>query len=133
MRLRVDLLTEEADVVRERDHPAHGLARLVQPTGTRERLDEPERAGDERALLLLLAAVAVEERPARTQLVPDRVDRRAEPFGARVEVAHPRQAEDARVELVAAWIHDVRAARVGPAFVLDELAQLRARVTPLVR
>src|SRR5206468_10016149 len=68
VRAWVDLLGEESDVVREADDLVHRLAALGEPAGARERLDQPERARDERTLHLTLAAVAVEQRPAAAEI-----------------------------------------------------------------
>src|SRR5207248_10634192 len=65
--LRVDLLGEQTDVVRVTEHLPHRPARLGDPPCARERLDEPERAGHERALGPLLPAVPIEESAARVE------------------------------------------------------------------
>src|SRR4051794_3806326 len=79
-RLRVDLLGVEPDVVPQRDQRVHRLARLVEAAEPRERLHEPERAGDERAFAAAPARVAVEQRPARAEPLAHRVDRRVQPL-----------------------------------------------------
>src|SRR3954471_15253110 len=56
---RVDLLGIEADVVREAGELVEQRGRLVGPAGGRQRLDEPERARQERALALDPAGQAV--------------------------------------------------------------------------
>src|SRR5438874_1848348 len=72
--LGVDLLRVETDVVREPDELVHQPPSLFQPSQSREGVDEPERAGEESALLAhdaVLAAIAVDERPF-PQLALDR-------------------------------------------------------------
>ena len=80
---RVDLLGEEPDVVRVREDLLHRLAGLVDPAEPRERLDEPEGARDERALLPDVLARAVEEPAAAREPLADRVDGAAEALRAR--------------------------------------------------
>src|SRR5207253_4015599 len=55
VRLGIDLIRVQARVVREREQLLHALARLVEAAAARERLDEPERAREKRALDPLLA------------------------------------------------------------------------------
>src|SRR4051812_4311100 len=119
---RIDLLREQADVVRLRRHLLHRRPRLVDAAGPGERLDQPERAGDERTLRTLLAAVAVEQPAARIEILSDGVDHVREPLARRIEEVHPRAAKQAGVELAAAREHDEGAAGVGPALALEEVA-----------
>src|SRR5438105_1820552 len=79
-RARVDLLGEEADVVRVWEYEFHRLGRLVDATETRERLDDPERACDERAFLPDVLARTVDQAGSRGEPLADRVDRLPEPL-----------------------------------------------------
>src|ERR671937_2009389 len=66
LRLWIHLLGEQPDVVRQRDELLHQLDRLVEPAVAGERVDEPERTREERALLPLqavLSAIPVHEWP----------------------------------------------------------------------
>ena len=54
---RVDLLGQQADVVDEGDGPLERRAGPVDLAGQRQRLGQPERAQQERALLALEAVV----------------------------------------------------------------------------
>ena len=111
----------------------HRRSGLVEPPGACERLDEPERAGDERALHPLLPAVAVEEPAAGAELALHGVDHGREPPAGDVEVVHPREAQDARVQTAATREHHVAPPLLRPAFRLDELAHLARAVAPRVR
>src|SRR5215217_1871947 len=100
-RPRVDLLGVEPDIVREADELSHQLVRVVDAAAARVGVDEPERAGQERALVsveTVLPAVAVDVRPL-AQLALDRSDRAAHPVAARVVVAQHHERQQARVEL----------------------------------
>ena len=78
---RADLLGVEPEVVGVGEHLLEGQPRLVEPPGARERLDVPERADRERALVAAQAVgrgldvVAVDQRVG-DELVADRVERR---------------------------------------------------------
>src|SRR5207244_3262896 len=83
LRRGIDLLGVEIDVVGQGEKILHGLGRLVEALGASERLHEPERAGQEGALLLLHAGVAVQEGPV-AELAPNSLDRVPEPLALRV-------------------------------------------------
>ena len=112
------------------DDLAHSVPRLAHAPGPGQSLDEPERAGDKRALGLLLPAVAVEEPAAGVELVPNRVDEGREPFSPDVEEVHPGDPEHACVELAAPREHHVAAALFRPAVVLDEFAHVLGALAP---
>ena len=133
MRLRVDLLRVEAKVVRERQELLDRRPRLRRAARPRERLDEPERAREERALLGRLAAVAVEERPTRPELLADGGDRAGHALAGRVGEAHPRRAQHGGVELLRVRVEGVRAASLREAPRLDELADGLALLAPARR
>ena len=61
-RVWVDLFGEKPDIVGQRDGAVHELAGPLGLAGLGEGIDHPEAARDERALFLVHAAVAVEER-----------------------------------------------------------------------
>src|SRR5207253_265984 len=128
--LGVDLLRPEADVVRLRHEIVHQLGRLVTPPVARERVGEPERAGHEAALLRLLAAVAVDERPP-SELAPQRVHRRLQP-AFHAGKADPCREDDAGVELARAREERVAPPFLRPALGLDELADRGSLVAPAV-
>ena len=76
---RVDLLGEQADVVGEGGRPLEHLAGAGRLSGQRERLGEPERAQQERALVALepvVGEVAVDEAVLVGEAIGDGVDRR---------------------------------------------------------
>ena len=84
--MRVDLLRVEADVVCQPEEVLHQRVGVVQPSGPRVRVDEPERASEEGAFLTVepvAPAVAVHVRPL-AQLTLDRVDRAADPLAERI-------------------------------------------------
>src|SRR5439155_12103860 len=122
----VDLLGVESDVVRGCDQLVHKRPRLVELSLPRQGVDEPEGAGQERALVALnavLAAVAVDER-ALLQLPPDRLDRGLHALADGVVVREDRERQDARVDLLQVGSADVAALLLAPALDLDERPDL---------
>src|SRR5581483_6953420 len=128
----VDLLRVEADVVRELEQLLHRLARLLDAADARERLDEPERAREERALLPLLAAVAVEEWAAGAERGADRVDRRARARVVRLQEAGADREQHRRVEFLGAGVERVAPLLRGPAAVVDPRTDLLRLLAPRV-
>ena len=115
--VRVELLGVEADVVGEGDQLLHELGGLVEASDPGERVGEPERAAEERALRAaqaVLSAVAGEQRAA-PELAPQRVHRRRQPAGVRALVAEQDPQQQAGVELLAAGVAGVAAQSLGPA------------------
>src|SRR5437764_860475 len=131
-RPRIELLGEEPEVVRKADQLVHRLAGLRDAARTRERLHEPERARHEGALHLLLAAVAVEERAARSELAADRLDRPSHELALRVDEAGPRRPQRRRVELVGVGVEGEAPVAGGETARLDELADRLPLLVPLV-
>src|SRR6188508_3656401 len=80
---RVDLLGEEADVVRERDRVVHERLSTLETPGPCESLHEPERTGEEGTFELLRTAVAVDERPLG-ELLLDGGDRAGHALASRI-------------------------------------------------
>ena len=115
----------------ERNGLVHQLARLVAAAGARERLHEPEGAGEEGALELLRAAVAVDER-AVGELFADGCDRPGHPLALWIGELGPRGEQHGGVELVRVGIERVAAAALGPAAGLDEVADPLALAAPVV-
>src|SRR5205823_672645 len=120
----------EAEVVREWQELLHRRPSLVHAARSRKRLDEPEGAGEERALLPLLAAVAVEQRPACGELLADRRDRAGDALAGRLGEAHARRAQHRRVELLRVRVEGVGAASLREAAALDEVADGVALLAP---
>ncbi|HKR68588.1 MAG TPA: hypothetical protein VJT16_07110 [Streptosporangiaceae bacterium] len=83
MRRGVHLLGVETERCRELDEGLEALDRLGHASGRGERLHEPERAREERALTTGQAVatrrVPVEERTTGAELAGDRVDRPLDP------------------------------------------------------
>src|SRR4029450_74510 len=106
---RVDLLGVEPDVVGEAHELVHQLRRLLDSTSARERLREPEGAGQEgtvRAGDTVLARVAVDERTV-PRFAPAGVDRGREPLPLRVDIPEQDAEQQARVELLATGEADI--------------------------
>jgi hypothetical protein len=82
---RVHLFPVEPERVGQGDQLVERFVSFCGSAGHGERLDEPERAGEEGAFaaehVVLARWVAVEQRPARGQLVGDGVDGAADPLG----------------------------------------------------
>src|SRR5690242_15245255 len=99
----IHFLGVEADVVRESEELLHQLSRLVDVSRAGERINQPERAAQERSLApseAILTGVAIQQR-AVSQLAPDCGGRgghqRISPRG----VVHEGAKQQTRVELVA--------------------------------
>src|SRR5688572_32675440 len=76
LRFRIDLFRVQPERRRERAELVESVLGLLDPSHTSERLDEPERTRQECALAhAILACVAIDERPARTELAADPIDR----------------------------------------------------------
>src|SRR5215218_9781523 len=105
----VVLLGEQAEVIGQADEPLEQCSRLVDAAIARERVDEPEGAGQELALVAGQAVVGLRGRVARdeavaTELARDRVDRpRYAIVGSRQE-ANERNVQHAGVELARAVV-----------------------------
>ncbi len=120
----------EVDVVCELDHRVDCLARLVEPAGAGERLDNPKGAGEECALDPLLAAVAVEQWRTGVELGANGVDRAGDLCAFRVEQIRAHDAQRRGVEFVCTLVHEQRAPRLRPALFEDEPAHLIGFATP---
>src|SRR4029079_9894802 len=98
----------------------------------RKRLDEPERAGDERTFAVDVAGPAPQEPAARVELLPDDVDRPPKPLRGDAVPAHARAAKHGSVERLRPGVLDVRAELVGPAPLLDVRPDALAFLAPRV-
>src|SRR5690348_17512454 len=127
----VGLLAVEPDVVREADERVEELTGFVEARAVDERVGQPERAREERALGPLHAAVAVDQR-AGAELRTDRVDGAVETLVVAAEEPAARREQDARVEIVGAWMDREAVPRRRPAPALDPLAHRSAFRTPPV-
>ena len=81
----VVLLCEQAEVVAQAEQPLEQRARLVDAAVERERVDQPERAGQELAFVARQPVVGLGGRVARDEAVApelarDRVDRSGDPL-----------------------------------------------------
>ena len=97
---RIDLLRQQADVVRGIDGLLEDVGPVVDSTCSRERRREPERAGEERALLVAPAARAIEQAVAAVEPLKDDVDRPREALGRELQPAETGAAQDGGVERV---------------------------------
>src|SRR3954454_5142804 len=105
---RLDLLGQEAEVVRVAGELVEERLCAVDLAGLRQARDEPERAEHEGALLAdqavgvdaLLVAVA-QDQPALREVAGDRVERRAHARVVGRQEADERHEQHRRVELVA--------------------------------
>jgi len=129
-RRRVDLLGEQPDVVLVGQELLEERGSLVDVAAARERLDEPERTGDERAFAADVAGPAPQKAAARVELLANPVDRPAEPLGRDAVPAHARGADDGGVERPRPGVLDVGAELVGPALLLDVRANPLAFLAP---
>ena len=100
----IHLLGVEAERARELDERGESIGGFGDPAGAGERLDEPERAGQERAFgagePVASGRVAVEERAAGVELAADRVDRAADARRVGRFDAEEREDEERGVEVV---------------------------------
>src|SRR5204863_6387511 len=96
-----------------------GPPRLFRAMRTRQRVDEPERAGQERAFPLSLPGVAIQERAGGAELLANRIDRGRGSRVRGVEVAEPHGEQDRGVKLVAVGVKRVAPPRVRPAPLVD--------------
>ena len=101
---RVHLFAVEAERAAERDELARERLGFVGAAGAGQRLDEPERAGQERAFAageaVSTGRVAVHERPTGAELSADGVDRADDPRARRGFDLEHRQDEHRGVESV---------------------------------
>ncbi len=129
--LGIDLFGVEADVVGQPDQLLHRLRGFVDASGTREGIDQEERAAQEGPLAAaqaVLAAVAIEQR-ATAQLPPQGIDRRDHLGVVGAAVVHQRAEEHAGVQFAALRRANVGTQLVRPAAGLDEVAN-PARLRP---
>jgi hypothetical protein len=129
-RARLDLLGIEADVVCQSDELVHERGGLVDPSRLGEGLDEPERAGQECALLpwkSVLALVAEDKRPIG-ELAANRVDGRVRPLV--VVAADKGGHQQRRVELAGTGPTDVAAPFLRPAALVEEALDRAGRLAP---
>src|SRR6185437_10736648 len=126
---RVDLLRVETEVVGVGKDLLHRLAGLVDAAEPRERLDQPERARRECALLAHVLARAIDEAGAGCEPLPNRVHGAAEAL--RLGVAHAAGPEHARVERLLAGPAAVRPELVRPAVPLDPGVKTLVLLAPL--
>src|SRR6478672_4273957 len=126
--LRVVLLGEEADVVREADQPLEQHMRIVVPAEELVAVDEPERAGKKDAFAnrepvdAVIARSISEDKAVTQEVALDRCDRAAHARVACGEEADERDQEQAGVELLRAVGLDEAAKRL----VVPTLEHLRS-------
>jgi hypothetical protein len=113
-------------------------ARLGDPAAVRQRGGQPERAGQELALVAVEAVVGLRGRVARdepvtAQLVAHRVDRPGDAGVVAGQEADEREVEDAGVERLRSVVLGERAAFRIPALVADLLVDRVARRPPALQ
>ena len=122
-------------MVRVGEHLLEGELCLLDPAGARERLDVPERADRERALVATQAVrrgadvVAVDERVGH-ELLRDRVERRQPARVGRGDELDERHEQHRRVEELGVVVLDERLALLVPAPRHDLAVDRVARLEP---
>ena len=100
-RLRIELLGEQAELVRPAGHVVEQLAGLVVPAVQGEGLDQPVRAREERSLLSLervVLQISVDE-VRSAELLADGVDRAGDPGVVARQEPHHGDLQERRIQL----------------------------------
>src|SRR5438552_613462 len=133
-RVDVELLGEQPQIVRRRDRPVEPRARRLLAPLTRVHLRQPERAWEERALLLDAVVLSVPaQQPSDTELLGDRVRRSHHPVVVVRAEVDTRDQQQRGVERARAELAHEYAALVVVSVAVDRLADLLTHPFPAIR